>query len=268
MSKLISEPPLLVLRSLAVAHGLNEAIVLQQVHFLGQLHQDGWVQKSLADWTVGREGVRGVFPFWSSSTLERTLANLVTARVLIREEVAGKPSRYRVDYTHLTLTSPTVNVTSPPPQSEEGSSTTSKETTKKGNKKTRAGAQILSEHDEPVGFSQWLGYHNKVTGRSVPKAGTKTRSDLAREFGKLVAQGYSLDDFKSVTDYGQLDPYWADKDLSIAWHLRQGEFGERAETGRRLVAAGPPSQARGSGPGGRQSAGDLLSEIGARNGVA
>lgn len=106
-----------------------------------------------------------------------------------------------------------------------------------GKKKARGGARIIPTAEEPVGFSQWLGYHHEITGRSVPRAGTQTRSDLARLFATLAGQGYELEDFKAVTDFGHLDPYWADRDLTLDWHLRLGAFGERVESGRRLKAA-------------------------------
>lgn len=114
-----------------------------------------------------------------------------------------------------------------------------REPTSSAKLKKTAGAKILAAEEEPIGFSEWLGYHHRETGRSVPKAGTVTRSDLARAFAKLIAQGYGLEDFQAVTDYARLDPYWAGKDLSLAWHLRLAEFGERAESGRRLKASAP-----------------------------
>lgn len=232
MSKLIAEPPLLVLRSLAVELGLNEAIVLQQVYWLGGRSDDGWVGISIGAWHTRH------FPFWAPRTIERILASLVTTGNLEREEEAGKPSRYRP--ASRWRGSP-ANVAEEVRQSVGGSSNTLKEEPQKGKKK-RAGARIIPTEEEPIGFSEWLGYHHEITGRSVPRAGTQTRSDLARAFAALVGQGYGLDDFKAVTDFGHLDPYWADKDLTLDWHLRLGAFGERVESGRRLreaVAAAP-----------------------------
>lgn len=70
MSKLlISEPPLQVIPSLAVEIGLNEAIALQQVFWMGERSDDGWVRNTVAAW-------REIFPFWSKRTTERVLAKL------------------------------------------------------------------------------------------------------------------------------------------------------------------------------------------------
>ncbi len=71
---LIDEPPLQVLPSLAARVGLNEAIVLQQLHYwLGKsknVRDDRrWVYNSIEDW-------REQFPFWSGSTIRRTFTSL------------------------------------------------------------------------------------------------------------------------------------------------------------------------------------------------
>jgi DnaD/phage-associated family protein len=75
MSKLlINEPPLMVLPSLAVAIGLNEAIVLQQLHYWLQTtkhHHDGlpWVYNTAEGWKEN-------FPFWSEPTIRRIFTTL------------------------------------------------------------------------------------------------------------------------------------------------------------------------------------------------
>jgi hypothetical protein len=71
---LIDEPPLQVLPTLAVMIGLEEAIVLQQIHYWIQRSdhiRDGrrWVFNSYADW-------KAQIPFMSMRTLERVFASL------------------------------------------------------------------------------------------------------------------------------------------------------------------------------------------------
>ena len=73
---LIDEYPLQVLPSLAVAIGLNEAMLLQQLHYWLHPKQrpwfvDGrpWIYNTLQQW-------REQFPFWSIATIQRILANL------------------------------------------------------------------------------------------------------------------------------------------------------------------------------------------------
>jgi hypothetical protein len=75
MSKLLlDENPLMILPQLAIKIGLNEAIVLQQVHYwlLQKEHQrDGryWVYNTYEKWQEN-------FPFWSIATTKRALTAL------------------------------------------------------------------------------------------------------------------------------------------------------------------------------------------------
>lgn len=79
--KLIDEYPLIVLPSLAKKIGLNEAIVLQQIHFWlgrGLNKKDGkyWVYNTYEEW--GEQ-----FPFWSVSTIRRAFSSLQNQNLLI-----------------------------------------------------------------------------------------------------------------------------------------------------------------------------------------
>ena len=78
LSKLIiNERPLLIPPTLAEKIGLNEAIVLQQVHFwltVSDKEKDGkrWVYNTYEDW-------QRQFPFWSRSTIIRIFNRLEDA---------------------------------------------------------------------------------------------------------------------------------------------------------------------------------------------
>lgn len=96
---LINEPPLQVLPSLAVAIGLNEALVLQQLHYWsqrGQPAEDGhvWVYNTIEQW-------RAQFPFWSVDTIARTLKSLRDRKVVVAERRGAnsfdKTLYYRID---------------------------------------------------------------------------------------------------------------------------------------------------------------------------
>ena len=74
MSLLIQEPPLQVLPSLAVKLGVNDAIILQQIHYWllrsnFEFDQKKWVYNSLKDW-------QKQFPFFSEDTIFRALKRL------------------------------------------------------------------------------------------------------------------------------------------------------------------------------------------------
>lgn len=71
---LIDEPPLQVLPKLAEKIGLNEAIILQQMHYwlkITKHEYDGkkWIYNSYKNWEQQ-------FPFWSNVTIRRTISNL------------------------------------------------------------------------------------------------------------------------------------------------------------------------------------------------
>ena len=90
---LINEHPLLILPSLAYAIGLNEAIVLQQIHFWisKEIHlYDGkyWVYNTYDGWCEQ-------FPFWSKSTVIRTFNKLEKDGLI----VTGNYNKMKADQT-------------------------------------------------------------------------------------------------------------------------------------------------------------------------
>lgn len=105
---LINEPPLQVLPSLAKAIGLNEAIVLQQIHYWLQLNRNKpshrhqgktWCYNSIADWK------RDNFPFWSIRTIKRIFSNLRKAELIIvaklSKDARNRTNWYTIDYKKL-----------------------------------------------------------------------------------------------------------------------------------------------------------------------
>ncbi|GGE64468.1 hypothetical protein [Priestia taiwanensis] len=100
---LLNEKPLIVLPSLACKYGLNEAILLQQLHYWLQESKnirDGytWVYNTYTDW--GKQ-----FPFWSERTIRRSILKLEERRVVVSNNFNRKKSDrtkwYRIDYKEL-----------------------------------------------------------------------------------------------------------------------------------------------------------------------
>lgn len=102
---LINESPLQVLPSLAVLIGLNEAIVLQQIHYwisnvLNKNVIDGrkWVYNTYEDW-------KKQFPFWSKSTIVRTIDSLENKKLIIsgsfNKMSIDRTKWYTIDYEKL-----------------------------------------------------------------------------------------------------------------------------------------------------------------------
>jgi len=100
---LINEPPLQVLPSLAKEVGLNQAIILQQLHYWlirSANSQDGylWVYNSYDGW-------KAQFPFWSTDTIRRALRSLEEQGIVIsgmfNHSSWDKTKWYRIDYSKL-----------------------------------------------------------------------------------------------------------------------------------------------------------------------
>lgn len=108
MSKLlIKEPPLQVLPSLAVTIGLNEAIIVQQLHYWLEnksvgVERDGfkWVFNTYDEWKEN-------FPFWSVQTIQRTFLSLEKMGVIVSAQLDAKKHDqkkfYRIDYVALDM---------------------------------------------------------------------------------------------------------------------------------------------------------------------
>ena len=108
---LIEEPPLQVLPSLALAVGLNEAIILQQMHYWLKIKQqasdkyadsfrDGrwWVYNSVTEW-------QAQFPFWSTDTIQRGITSLRKQGVLtvaqLSHDSRDRTNWYAIDYDQM-----------------------------------------------------------------------------------------------------------------------------------------------------------------------
>jgi hypothetical protein len=101
---LIAEEPLQVLPSLAVAVGLNEAIILQQMHYWLKrsehiMEGQHWIYNTYIQW-------RQQFPFWGLNTIKRAVSQLEKLGILIstsrfNRNPIDKTKWYRIDYQHL-----------------------------------------------------------------------------------------------------------------------------------------------------------------------
>ena len=102
---LINEPPLVILPTLAKVIGLNEAIVINQIHYwindpdVG-IEEEGekWIYNTYEEWQKN-------FPFWSISTIKRIFAGLEKGGLIISRQFNAKKRDmkkfYRIDYDQL-----------------------------------------------------------------------------------------------------------------------------------------------------------------------
>jgi DnaD/phage-associated family protein len=100
---LLDEEPLVILPSLAAAIGLNESIVVQQLHYWLEKSEhvyDGhkWIYNTYEDW-------REQFPFWSESTIRRIITKLEKQGIIVaanfNRSKIDKTKWYRIDYDKL-----------------------------------------------------------------------------------------------------------------------------------------------------------------------
>lgn len=103
-SLLLDEYPLLIMPNLATKIGLNESIVLQQIHYWNEMnkkvnnnYKDGyyWTYNSYEKWNEQ-------FPFWSISTIKRTIKKLEEYKLIVSANYnklkIDRTKWYRIDY--------------------------------------------------------------------------------------------------------------------------------------------------------------------------
>lgn len=109
MSKILfDESPLVIDTTLAIAIGLNEAIIVQQVHYWLEINKksgnnfiDGrhWTYNSISKWHKEH------FPFLAEKTVKRTFSNLVEMGILVtgnyNKQKMDRTLWYSIDYSEL-----------------------------------------------------------------------------------------------------------------------------------------------------------------------
>lgn len=96
-----SDTTLAFSRVIAGKLGLNEAIVIQQIHYTATNERDGrlWAYNTLDDWAKNH------FPFLSKSTIERVLSGLEKQGVILKSRYNrfgyDRTTWYAIDYDRL-----------------------------------------------------------------------------------------------------------------------------------------------------------------------
>lgn len=197
---LIDEPPLQVLPSLAREFGLNEAIMLQQMHYwlIKSSHEfEGvkWFYKTLEDWQTE-------FPFWSTMTIRRTLTNLEKQKVIrignFNKKKFDKTKWYTIEYQCVnrrcvqyeqTMCS---NRTDGCVQFKQTYTREYTETTTENNVTEEKPLKVVwTEETKHI-----IDYLNKRTGK---KYSVKTKK-TAQLIHKLLDNGFTVEDFERVID--------------------------------------------------------------------
>lgn len=196
---LLDEHPLVILPSLATEIGLNESIIIQQLHYWIQAsgkEKDGhlWVYNTYDKW-------REQFPFWSQSTIRRTINNLEKNNLIItgnfNKMKIDKTKWYRINYDKVS------SMSSPSVQNEQSSCS------------NRAPLDVfkmnrpLPETTETnIYIVEIIDYLNKKTGKKFSNSTASTRKSI----NARINEGFTVDEFKKVIDVKTKD--WLNTDMN------------------------------------------------------
>ena len=200
---LINEPPLQVLPSLAKEIGLNEAIMLQQMHYwllksANEFTGVKWFYKTLEEWQTE-------FPFWSAMTIRRTLGSLEKQKIIkignFNKKKFDKTKWYTIDYQRVnrrcvqneqTMCS---SCTDGYVQNEQTYTREYTETTTENN--NNVSEEKPSKVDWTDETRHIIDYLNKRSGK---KWSVKTKKTV-QLIHKLLDNGFTVEDFEKVIDF-------------------------------------------------------------------
>jgi len=186
---LIDEYPLIVIPSLAKEIGLNEAIMLQQIHFWIEKKKhkkDGryWVYNTYDEW-------QEQFPFWSKATIRRSITSLEKKNLII----TGNFNKLKIDNTKWY----TINyeelerVSRPCAQNEQT------ECSKWAGGPAQNEQTITIEYPENNNkdyIVEIVNYLNDVADKNYRHTTRKTQQLIKARMN----EGFTVDDFKKVID--------------------------------------------------------------------
>lgn len=220
---LFDEPPLVVSPTLACVVGLQEAIVLQQIHYwlAHSKHVHGgrkWVYNTYEEWAVQ-------FPFWKPESIRKIVANLRLAGLLDVEKLsADKGNRtnyYAINYEALSALSSKAkqahpekstarpsgrnhritNRKNPPVHAEESTGSLYRtETTTETTQRKVAALPVLPEWLDPELWEEWVQHRKEKKKPLTPSSALKTIEQLT----EYRAQGVNL---KAAIDHSIANGY-------------------------------------------------------------
>lgn len=201
-SLLIDDYPILVLPKLATEIGLNEAIILQQMHYWlkkSNHNYDGrrWIYNSYKEWEQH-------FPFWSNATIRRTISSLEKQELLFvgNYNKAGFDNTkwYSIDYFKLEGVSKRLaqNEQTTCSKRADGVAQNEQTNTKDYTEITTetTNNNILSPSSTAYPYKDVINYLNQQTGKHY-KSTTKKNQTVIRA---RTDEGFTLDDFKQVVN--------------------------------------------------------------------
>lgn len=201
---LIDDYPILVIPTLASEIGLNEAIVLQQMHYWlkkSNHNYDGrrWIYNSFPEWQKH-------FPFWSVMTIKRAVYSLEKQNLLYvgnyNKAKFDKTKWYSINYEKLegmkrpSYQNDTTSVSKRNDGVYQNDTTNTRDyteiTTETTNNNILSGNPTASQ----IPYKEIVDYLNEKTGKNFKHKTPKTRKFIEARWN----QDFRLDDFKKVID--------------------------------------------------------------------
>jgi uncharacterized phage protein (TIGR02220 family) len=193
---LINEAPLMIVPSLAVKIGMNEAVVLQQIHYwLGiskhKIEGKKWVYNTYEDW-------QKQFPFWSISTIRRTFYSLEKCGVVVSDNwnalKLDKTKWYTINYEQLVK----IEQTCEPSSTQSEPSVVSERTPMQFslNQAIPESTSEITTEKKTIPYADIIQYLNEKTGKSFKPNSRKTMDLIQARFN----EGFTLEEFKKVMD--------------------------------------------------------------------
>ncbi|MFC0297139.1 DnaD domain-containing protein [Geobacillus jurassicus] len=207
---LLDDQPLVILPQLAVAIGLNESIVVQQLHYWLEKSEnvhDGykWVYNTYEDW-------REQFPFWSESTIRRIITKLEKIGIIVsanfNRSKIDKTKWYRIDYDKL------AQFTQPSNQDEQ--TTVQDDTSTAQNEQTTDEIVAPSVQDEQSNCSNWPVEAFNLT-RPIPDITAENTTEIKTEDDEEDARVHSFREiiqFVEQNGFGTVGSYIGEKIVS------------------------------------------------------
>jgi uncharacterized phage protein (TIGR02220 family) len=186
---LITESPVMIIPSLAAKIGVNEAVVLQQIHYwLGiskhVIEERTWVYNTYEEW-------QKQLPFCSVSTIKRTIRSLEIMGLLLsnnwNEMKMDKTKWYSIDYEKVKeledsiLERPDKPIEENPPEEEV-----------KNTEVTTVSSSVKKE----IPYAEIINYLNEITGKNFKPGSIKTREMIHARY----REGFTFEEFKRVID--------------------------------------------------------------------
>jgi uncharacterized phage protein (TIGR02220 family) len=193
---LIGEKPLMVIPALAVKIGLNEAIVLQQIHYwvkssTHEIEGRKWIYNTYKEWKLQ-------FPFWSESTIKRTMHSLENQGLIItgnwNRSKMDKTKWYTIDYERVEALEDQNDELSDPQDEPSIFSESEGEATSL--------TQVIQNHpaeskiEQKIPTVEIINYLNEKTYSSYKPSTHTTQGKIRARF----REGFTLEDFKKVID--------------------------------------------------------------------